>query len=143
MAECLEAKTGDNSSRPYLAQLRSDLRRFARDVKKNVADVTGTEIDAWLRGLRHDGNPVSGRTRNNVRTSLTTLFSFAKQRGYLPKHMPTEAESVPEAKVAEDETKILTADQMQKLLAASQGYVRAHLGVAEFAMLRTAELARL
>ena len=46
VAECLEAKTGDNLSKPYLAQLRSDLRRFARDFKKNVADVTGTEIDA-------------------------------------------------------------------------------------------------
>ena len=96
-----------------------------------------------MRGLRHDGQPVVGRTRNNLRTSLTTLFSFAKQRGYLPKNMPTEAESVPKAKVVEDETKILTADQMQKLLAASHGYVRAHLAVAAFAMLRTAELARL
>ena len=43
----------------------------------------------------------------------------------------------------EDETKILSADQMQKLLAASHGYVRAHLAIAAFAMLRTAELARL
>ena len=100
------SKAGDGLSKRYLVQLRSDLTRFARDFKREVADVTGPDIYDWLRGLRHDGTPISGRTRNNLRTSVSTLLSFARQRGYLPKNAPTEAESVSKAKVVEDETKI-------------------------------------
>lgn len=141
--ECLVAKTGDGLSARYLVQLRSDLKRFAHDFRKNIADVTGPESDDWLRGLRYDGAPISGRTRNNLRTSIGTLFSFARQRGYLAKNTPTEAESVSKAKVVEDETKILTIAQMKSLLAESTGVVRARMAIAGFAMVRTAQLARL
>jgi hypothetical protein len=34
----------------------------------------------------------SGRTKNNYRTALATLLSFARQEGHLPREIQTEAE---------------------------------------------------
>ena len=57
-----------------------DLNRFGAKFKNYIGDVAGRDIDQWLRDL-----DVSGRTRNNMRMSVQTLFSFAKAKRYLPK----------------------------------------------------------
>lgn len=57
--ECLASKAADGLSDRYLVQLRSDLNRFSHDFEKQISDVGGSEIDDWLRGLRHDGEPIS------------------------------------------------------------------------------------
>ena len=78
-AKSSRSREPEGLSTRHLPPLRGDLKCFARDFNKSIADVTSAEIDDWLRGFRHVGVPVSGRTRNNLRTSVGTLFSFAKR----------------------------------------------------------------
>jgi len=73
IAECLRSKEEDKLSDRYLKQLEYDLARFGGRFKNHIGDVAGTDIDEWLRGLG-----VSGRTRNNIRMSVQTLFGFAR-----------------------------------------------------------------
>ena len=52
-----------------------------------IQRITSSDIEAWLDSIK-----AAGRTRNNYRSSLTTLFSFARKRGYLPRNEKTEPE---------------------------------------------------
>src|SRR5258707_14293109 len=83
----MAAKKADGRSVRYLQDCKARLERFSRDFKVNLRDVQTQELDAWLRGLK-----LSPRTRNNFRTVICSLFSFARDSGYLVKGKPTEAE---------------------------------------------------
>ena len=80
MDEMLKLKKSDGLSDGYLRHLRYDLEKFATAFQCNIGMVAGPDIDKWLRGLG-----VSPRTRNNLRTSVQTLFAFAKSQKHLPK----------------------------------------------------------
>jgi hypothetical protein len=67
--EFLEAKEADGCSQRYLNTLRYNLGAFAKRFQGNIEPVVGGEVDAWLRS-----SGLSPRTRNNIRTSLRTLF---------------------------------------------------------------------
>jgi opacity protein-like surface antigen len=71
--EMTKAKRGDGLSDGYLRHLGYDLKRFNETFRNNIGSITGAEIDTWLRGLE-----VSTRTRDNLRTSVHTLFAYAK-----------------------------------------------------------------
>jgi hypothetical protein len=47
--------------------------------------ITTTEIEGFLRKLQVDGRPLSGKSRNNYRGAIGTLFYFAESRGYVAK----------------------------------------------------------
>lgn len=133
--ECLAQKKADELKPRYLVQLRSDLNRFARDFHLPVVSITTTQIDQWLRALA-----VSPRTRDNLRTSVATFFSFCKRNGYLPKHLPTEAEGVVRIKIREQEVEVFTPVQLRKLLAAVTPDLIPFLTIGAFAGLRVSEI---
>ncbi len=83
--EFLKAKESDGLSSRYIKDCRLRLGRFGRDVQKPISTVKTADIDAWLRSLNQ-----SPRSRNNFRTLIVTLFSFAQSAGYLPKDRSTE-----------------------------------------------------
>lgn len=141
--ECLAVKIADGLTKRYIVQLRSDLKRFSNAFHKNISDITTGELDDWLRSLAQGSAAIQGRTRNNFRTSLITLFSFAKGRGYLPKNIPTEAESTAKSKIISSEIKILTPSQMKRILENAPRDVLLHAAIGGFAGLRTAEIERL
>jgi integrase len=85
--------------------------RFADDMKVNIGGIDTNTLDTWLRSL-----DVKGRSRNNYRGMLMTLFRFARSRGYLPKGQPTAADELPRAKNMSGETGIFTPEQFSKLL---------------------------
>src|SRR4030095_5241840 len=94
VAECLQEKGASGLSARYLETLGYHLNRFGKAFGKTViASVTTGALAQWLsheyRGLR---------TRNNVRSSIVTLFHFARGHGYLPKHQATEADDLARAK---------------------------------------------
>ena len=49
--------------------------KFEEQFRCNIGAVTSVEIDDWLRK-----SGLSPRSRNNLRNSVQTLFSFAKTR---------------------------------------------------------------
>jgi len=108
--ECLESKEEDKLSDRYLKQLAYDLARFGAKFKNYIGDVAGRDIDEWLRDLG-----VSGRTRNNIRMSVQTLFGFAKSKRYLPKDHD-EMDAVPVAKELSGKIEIFTPAELRELL---------------------------
>jgi hypothetical protein len=77
IAEMLESKRGDGLSPKYLEHLKYDLNKFSKAFNCNIGSVNGIDIDIWLRSLG-----VAPRTRKNLRTSVQTLFSYAKSKRY-------------------------------------------------------------
>src|SRR5262249_607387 len=74
----------DGLSPRYVYALKSDLTRFKNSFHTNIGSVTSSAIEDWLMA-----QGVGARTRNNLRTSIVTLFHFARARGYLAKGQPT------------------------------------------------------
>ncbi|MDP9291850.1 MAG: hypothetical protein M3O82_05750, partial [Verrucomicrobiota bacterium] len=110
-AELLQDRKQDDASVRYLQSLLSHLGRFSESFQTDISSVTAEMIDAWLRKLG-----VAGRTRNNLRMSIVTLFHFARSKGYLQKGKATEADHVSRAKDRGGEIGIFTAAQLSKLL---------------------------
>jgi integrase len=137
MKECLESKAQDKLSDRYQMQLEYDLKRFALRFKNNIDEVAGRDIDQWLRDL-----DVSGRTRNNIRMSVQTLFGFAKAKRYVPKDHD-EMDAVPVAKEAAGAIEIFTPAELRELLAAASAEMVPFLAIGAFAGVRHAEIQRL
>jgi Site-specific recombinase XerD len=134
----LEAKRKDGMSERYLVQLKSDWKRFATGFNRPIHTITSAEMDDWLRD-----QDLAKRTRNNLRTAIITLFSYAKQRGFLPKHLPTEAEGLSKAKVVDNDIAIFTPEQITRLLKAAPPELIPFITLGAFAGLRSAEIHRL
>ncbi len=111
--EFIAAKKQDGMSLRYLSDCRSRMGRLGEDVRENIADIDTAALDAWLRGL-----DVKGRSRNNYRGLLLTLFRFARSRGYLPKGEATAADELQKAKEKSGATGIFTPQEFATLLTA-------------------------
>ncbi len=132
VAELLAAKEADQLSVRYLQSLRYTLGKFAGKFPGRIGDLTGAEIDTWLRGLA-----VGPCTRNNLRRSIGTLFGFAKGRKYLPKDHD-EIQAVPVVKDAAGEIEIFTPGEMAELLAVARPEMVPFLAIGAFAGVRHA-----
>jgi integrase len=138
VAEFLVAKKADGRSVRYLQDCKARLERFSRDFKVNLRDVQTQELDAWLRGLK-----LSPRTRNNFRTAICSLFSFARDTGYLVKGKPTEAEATAVAKQDDGDIVIFSPTEFSALLNAADAHLLPFLVFGGMAGLRSAEILRL
>lgn len=136
--EFLQAKKSDGASIRYLHDIQSRLGRFSQHFGGQLSEVTTRELENWIIGL--GCGPVA---RNSVRALVITLFNFARQRGYLPKNQPTEADSVAAAKEPPSRIGIFTPEQMTQLLANADDPIVPYLAIGGFAGLRHAELMRL
>jgi integrase len=112
--EFIKAKAADGMSVRYLADLRSRLGRFSRDIHSDVASVDAAVIASWLRALGQ-----SGRSRNNYRGAVQSLFRFARSNNYLPKNEPTAADDLPLAKDTGGEIGIFKVEDFAQLLIAN------------------------
>jgi integrase len=77
-------------SKRYVEDLTSKLKRIAKAFTGQVRDIRADDMDKWLDGLEDAGD----RTKNNYRMALVTLFSYARDKNYLPRGQQTEAEFV-------------------------------------------------
>lgn len=135
--EFLQAKGADRLSDRYLQSLKWSLGRFAEAFAGDITTVMGTDIDTWLRGLGR-----SPRTRNNLRSAVQTLFSFAKARRYLPKDHD-EIESVGVVKDADGEIEIFTPAELAEILGHAGDRLVPFFALGAFAGIRHAEIQRL
>ncbi|HNU99809.1 MAG TPA: site-specific integrase [Verrucomicrobiota bacterium] len=135
--EFLEAKEADGCSKRYLNTLKYNLGAFAKRFRGNIEPVVGGEIDAWLRT-----SGLSPRTRNNIRTSLYTLFKFAVGRRYLPKDHD-ELESVSVVNDRDGDIEVFTAAELAEVLCCASERMIPFLVLGAFAGIRHAEIQRL
>jgi integrase len=136
--EFLEAKKADHASDRYIQDIRSRLGRLAQNFDGQLSDLLTRDLEKWIVGLQ--SGPVA---RNSVRALVITLFNFARQRGYIPKNQPTEAEGIAGAKEPPSQIGIFTPEQMTQLLTTADLNIVWYLAIAGFAGLRHAELMRL
>ena len=128
----------DNSYR-YRQDSQARLRLAAKAFSMEVRDITTTQIDEWLDSIR-----AKGRTRNNYRTSLASLFSYARNQGYLPENERTAAERIKRVKAgAEEAPGIYTPAQLTDLLSKIEERWVPFVAIAAFSGMRSAELHRL
>ncbi len=82
--EFTEHRKARGKSDRYVKDLESRLGRFRDTFRVKLASVRGSELQAFLDGLKG-----SQQTIKNYHAVLGTLFSFAKARGYI-RHNPID-----------------------------------------------------
>jgi integrase len=128
----------DNSYR-YKQDTQARLRLAAKAFSTDIQDITTTKIDEWLDSIK-----ARGRTRNNYRTSLASLFSYARNQGYLPDNERTAVERVKKVKAAANKAPgIYTPQEIKKLLTSIDDRWVPFVAIAAFTGMRSAELHRL
>ena len=135
--EFLEAKEADGCSKRYLNTLKYNLGQFAKRFQGNIEPVVGGEVDAWLRS-----SGLSPRTRNNIRTSLYTLFKFAEGRRYLPKDHD-ELDAVPVVNDRDGDIEVFTAAELTEIICCASERMVPFIVLGAFAGIRHAEIQRL
>jgi integrase len=136
--ELLVAKQQDGLSPRYVYALRSDLTRFKNAFHTNIGSITSGLIEDWLLAQK-----VGARTRNNLRTSIVTLFHFARARGYLAKGRPTEADDVRRAKDRGGKIGMLTPKQLASLIYKAPADIKLYIALGAWTGMRTSEILRL
>lgn len=134
----MAAKQADDLSDYYLKPLGRVLDRFAKACKMSIGSVEAEDIRAFL-----DAQMVSHRTRANLRNSIATLFSFARNEGHLPDDQRTAAERVPQKKAKGKQIAAYTPAELAKIMAAVPERLVPAVAIAAFAGIRSAELLRL
>ncbi len=138
VAELLKIRQQDGASTAYLGQLRTTLNRFAAKFPGPVLEITGPDVDAWLRSL-----DVTATTRNSMLRCIKVLFSFAKAQNYLPDEKETAVEKVQLVRVKTDDVTIFSPAEMATLLHAAPPELVPILAIGAFSGIRMAELNRL
>ncbi len=146
--ELLKVKKLDGMSDVYLKDLRGRLGRFAEHFTGAISLITSGEIEDFLRGLKgkekkaRAGKALSGKSRNNYRRAIGTLFHFAESRGTLSKGMG-QMDSVALAKEDESEIEIFRPDELMAVLEHADEALVPFIAIGAFAGLRHAEIQRL
>ncbi len=138
VAELIKVREQDGASIKYLGQLRTTLNRFAIKFACPIIEVTGPDVDAWLRSLN-----ISPVTRNSMLRCIKVLFSFAKAQNYLPSEKATAVELIQQVRVKLDDVTVFTPDEMTTLLHSASPELVPILAIGAFAGIRMAELNRL
>ena len=112
--------------------------RAAKAFRGYLQRITSSDIEAWLDSIK-----AAGRTRNNYRATLCTLFSFARSRGYLPRNERTEAEMTMKASDRRGEIAVYTPKELSVMLTGIEAKFLPLVALGAFAGLRTAEIHRL
>jgi integrase len=126
-------------SRRYVLDMQARLNRAAEHFRGNIGGVRASQIDDWLDSRKG----ASGRTKNNYRTALITLFSFARQKGYLARGQETEAEFSARHDDKGGEIGIYTPEQLEIFLTRIDPRFVPFVAIGAFAGLRSAEIVRL
>jgi integrase len=138
VAEFLAVKSGRGIGERYLYDLTGRLNRFAGDCKKDVCNVTTSDIQDWLDGLK-----LSPQSYRNYRTVLQTLFNFAIAKAYAAEN---PVEGTEQIKVRNGDVEIFKPSEITRLLESARtnypDYVPC-LAIGAFAGLRSAEIERL
>jgi integrase len=84
--EFLVAKKQDGVGPIHLYKLKNNLGRFTAHFQCNLADVTGSDVQTWLRNRKgKNGQHIGAQTRLLDLRAVSNLCNYAKRQGYLPK----------------------------------------------------------
>jgi integrase len=138
ITELIENRRSNGASQLYLRDLRVRLEnRFAVAFRVPISSITTGDIQRFLDGLK-----CKQRTKKNFLTTIGTLFSFAKNRGYVHEMHPgisrVEFKSAGTAKI-----EIFSVAEIETLLNNARQELVPVLAIGAFAGLRSEEIKRL
>ena len=126
-------------SRRYILDLKSKLKKASGVFKGQIRGIRADDIDEWLSGMKK----ASGRTKNNYRMALLTLFSYARDKKHLPRGEKTEAEFATRYDDKGGDIGIYTPEEFRTLLENIEERFVPFIALGGFAGLRTIEILRL
>jgi integrase len=132
----------DAKKRPeYLRSLDDNYNLMIKTFgDRALDDIKTEEMEAWLRGRGKKGAGISPTTWRNYRRDFRMLFRFAIRRERASRN-PANAIVKPEEEDAA--VKILTAEQVNKLLEAADQPVQVYIAIQAFAGIRPFEVLKL
>ena len=131
-------------SEEHVRDITKRLEPFAKAFQCQIGSVNPPLVRDYLTKLRGvKGQPLTGRSKDNARRMIVTLFNFARQQRYVPRELADEIAEIPAPKIETVTSGIFTPDGIARILAAAEGPDQVLLAVGAFAGLRTAELHRL
>jgi integrase len=135
----LDAKKAALVSSTYLRVSRCQLKRFVEEFgASQIADITTAEIDGYLRRINGEGV-----YKNNIRGTITTLFTWAREQGYLEEDRKTAPERAMTFLVPDSAPAIWTPTEMRRLLEVCPRRLVPLLVIGAFTGIRSAEVNRL
>jgi integrase len=129
----------ETKSRRYILDLKSKLKKASGVFKGQIRGIRADDIDEWLSGMKK----ASGRTKNNYRMALLTLFSYARDKKHLPRGERTEAEFATRYDDKGGDIGIYTPEEFRTLLENIEERFVPFIALGGFAGLRTIEILRL
>ena len=138
----------DGKSEYHRRDMKRRLEAFALAFPKPIMEVKTSEISDWIRTLKgrdKKGNAVelAPKSRNHYRNSVVQLFNMARDNGYLPKGMPTEAEAVKTLDVVSPANEIFTVEEIEKVLHSAPDRLIPPMAIKAFCGVRTEEMLNL
>ncbi len=138
----------DGKSEYHRRDMKRRLQVFALAFSKPIMDVKTSEISDWVRTLKGrnkkgDEVELAPKSRNHYRNSVVQLFNMARDNGYLPKGMPTEAEAVKTLDVVSPANEIFTIEEIEKVLHSAPDRLIAPMAIKAFSGVRTEEMLNL
>ncbi len=134
-----QAKQAAKVSNAYLKVTRCYMAKFQKQFGPILlTDITTPEIDRFLRE-----SSGAGVTKNNLRRTLVTLFTWARSQGYLQEDRKTAPERSQTFQVTDDAPAIWTPEEMRKLLAVCPKNLLPLVVIGAFSGIRSAEIDRL
>jgi integrase len=138
----------DGKSGYHIRDMKRRLGTFAKAFPKPIMEVNTKDISDWLRVLKGrnkkgDEVTLAPKSRNHYRNAVVQLFNHARDHGYLPKGMPTEAEAVKTLDVTLPENEIFTVEEIQKVLNTAPAHLIAPMAIKAFCGVRTEEMLNL
>jgi len=134
----LAEKTRQGKSTAYMLDITRRLNAFKAACNAEVGTVSTGDIAMWLRSIG-----ATGRNFNNYRSTICTLFSFARERGFLARDKKTEAELLSRANEKSSAIGIYTADEIRKILLSAPEELIPPIALGAFGGLRSTEVFRL
>ena len=135
----LEAKKASNVSEIYLKVYRCQIKHFQKQFgAMQLSAITTPDIDRFLRS--QTCSPV---TKNNIRRNIVTLFTWARQQGYLQEDRKTAPERAMTFLVPDQAPAIWTPEEMRRLLKVCMPNLLPLVVIGAFSGIRSAEIDRL
>ena len=137
ISQFIDEKGKEGLSDFYLVDIENKLNRFSSAFRCYISSIQPEEISNWI------SKEATGRNANNLRSSISTLFSFARDKGYLPRERIHAAKLVKKKKENSPPIGIYTPEEIRRILAATDKRFIPALAIAAFAGLRSSEIFRL
>lgn len=131
------AKEKEGLSHYYLKDIKRKLKRFSDAFRCNISSISAQEIKVWVT------KQGTGRNANNLLSCVSTLFSYAKDAGFLPQNERHAAEQIRKVNERPSAIGIYTPSEIKRILDATDPSMVPTIAIAAFAGLRSAEIFRL